>query len=994
MKMVKPALHKRFSACIQGLVAVALLLAPVALRAQKYHFHNLTVEDGLIQSQAICMAQDKTGHLWVGTFGGLSRYDGRTFTNYTVNNGLLHNTVRAVAIDAGNNLWIGGIEGLSCFNGKTFKHYRKTVQVTRDLNNTQQIVPWRDTTWWRVQGELYYVAEGKINYLRTPGDGGFVSAIMVDSTGLWVAKKNTVYHYTNKRWETLQFLIDSTEAAPNIYRIFRGSNGIVWLSGSYGLYKVADNYIIPHTINDAPLNYLTGISSGTEDNNGNLWLGTVSGVICVSGNGITNYNKRNGLTDNNINDVIKDAEGNIWIASDGQGVFRFSGTRFTALDENVGLPSAQVMAMAYNNADSLFIGTYDAGIHIFVDGKVRPLPFPSQPVPAIMSLCYTPEGRLWMGTRGRGLWSYDNGLFRQYSAQEYPFPSNYVNALYIDTFSRMWIGFTNGVMVLEENTFKMADTNSSPVFSFLTIGFDSTLIATEGGLRLFHAGEAKPFMTGTVIDSSAIQCFIMRGRELWLGSSDNGLIRYDLNTGKAYRINKSNGLRSDFIYNIVTDDDDNVWVGTGFGIHKVQVKPDGETAVTFFGKAQGITGMESNINSVLKMPDGSIWFGTTNGALHYSPNTPAVSAAPTYIIMQSVKIAGEDVLDTKWYDSSDNWYNIPYNLRLPYKKNNVAFTFQAVTLSGAQQVLYRYRMEGLDAPWSDWSTNNSVTYSALPPGNYTFRVQCRSNAGGTTPDLVYHFEIITPFQQTTWFRLSVIIACILAGILLQYSYNRRKQERMKLLARLRAEEQDKVRTRTAEDFHDEIGNKLTRINVLTNVLKSKVELNQEGNRILGQIQDNTSQLYSGTRDILWSLKPANDVLYEILQRVRDFGTELFQDTDIRFTFTGAEDKWHNYRLDMERSRNLIMIFKEALNNSLKYAQAKNVSIEVSWKQRDVLQIVMRDDGVGFDTQIAYKGNGLANMQTRAGRLKGKLYIDSKVGKGTIISLTFKIPPNR
>lgn len=992
--MAKPATHKHITACIRALVAAAILLVPAALMAQKYHFHNLTVEDGLIQSQATCITQDKTGHLWVGTFGGLSRYDGKSFTNYTVNNGLLHNTVRAVAADAANNLWIGGIEGLSCFNGKTFKHYRKQVQVTRDLNNTQQIIPWHDTTWWRVQGELYYVTNGKINYQRTPGNGGFVSAIMVDSTGLWVAKKNTVYHYHNRRWDTLQFLVDSTEAAPNIYRIFRSSNGIVWLCGSYGLYKVADNYVIPHTINSMPLTYLTGISSATEDNNGNLWMGTVSGVICVTNNNVTYYNKRNGLSDNNINDVIKDAEGNIWIASDGQGIFRFSGTQFTGLDENAGLPSAQVMAMAYNNADSLFIGTYDAGIHIFVDGKVRPLPFPSQPVPAIMSLCYTPEGRLWMGTRGRGLWSYDNGIFRQYSAPEYPFPSNYVNALYIDTFSRMWVGFTNGVMVLEENTFKVADTNTSPVFSFLTIGFDSTLIATEGGLRLFHAGEAKPFMTGTVIDSSAIQCFIMRGRELWLGSSDNGLIRYELNTGKAYRINKSNGLRSDFIYNIVTDDDNNVWVGTGFGIHKVQVRPDGETVVTFFGKAQGITGMESNINSVLKMPDGSIWFGTTNGALHYSPNTPAVSAAPTNIILQSVKIAGEDVMDPKWYDSSDNWYNIPYDLRLPYKKNNIAFTFQAVTLSGAQQVLYRYRMEGLDAPWSDWSTNNSVTYSALPPGNYTFRVQCRSNAGGATPDLVYHFEIITPFQQTTWFRLSVIIACILAGILLQYSYNRRKQERLKLLARLRAEEQDKVRTRTAEDFHDEIGNKLTRINVLTNVLKSKVELNQEGNRILGQIQDNTSQLYSGTRDILWSLKPANDVLYEILQRVRDFGAELFQDTDIRFTFTGADDKWHNYRLDMERSRNLIMIFKEALNNSLKYAQAKNVSVEVSWKQRDVLQIVMRDDGIGFDTQIAYKGNGLANMQTRAGRLKGKLYIDSKVGKGTIISLTFKIPPNR
>lgn len=970
------------------------LLNSILSHAQKYHFHNLTVEDGLLQSQATCLAQDRTGHLWIGTFGGLSRYDGRSFTNYTVNDGLLHNTVRAVAADKAGNIWIGGIEGLSCFNGKTFKHYRKQVQVTRDMNNTQQVIPVGDTTWWRVQGDVFFVARNNIKYFPTPGDGGSTSAMMAGPGELWVAKKGDVYHYHNRKWDALRFVIDSTETLPTIHKIFRGNDGTVWLAGTYGLYKVSGTDIVPHTINNEPLTFLPGISSAAEDNSGSIWLGTGSGAISIIGNSIFYYNKHNGLTDNNINDVMKDAEGNIWMASDGQGIFRFSGTQFTGLDEAAGLPSAQVMAMAYNGADSLFIGTYDAGIHIFMNGKVRALPFPSSPVPAIMTLCYTPDQRLWIGTRGRGLWCYDNGEFRQYSRPEHDLPSNYINRLYIDTFNRMWVGFTNGTMVLEDNMFKMADTNTSPVFSFLTIGFDSTLIATEGGLRLFHAGEAQPFRTGTVVDSSAIQCFIMRGRELWLGSSDNGLIRYDMQTGKAQLINKAQGMRSDFIYNIVTDDENNVWVGTGFGIHKVQIKPNGEPLVTFYGKAQGITGMESNINSVLKMPDGSIWFGTTNGALHYSPNTPAVSASPSYIILQSVKIAGENIIDPKWYDSSDNWYHIPYGLNLPYKKNNIAFTFQAVTLSGAQQALYRYRMEGLDAPWSDWSTNNSVTYSALPPGNYTFRVQCRSNAGAGTPDLVYRFEIITPFQQTTWFRISVILACILAGILLQYSYNRRKQERLKLLTKMRTEEQGKIRTRTAEDFHDEIGNKLTRINVLTNVLKNKVELNPETTRILGQIEDNTSQLYSGTRDILWSLKPSNDVLYEILYRIRDFGTELFQDTDILFTFTGTDEKWNNYRLDMEMSRNLIMIFKEALNNSLKYAQAHNVTMDVSWKQRNVLQIVLRDDGKGFDTQIAYKGNGLSNMQNRAERLKGKLYIDSKPGKGTIISLTFKIPQNR
>jgi signal transduction histidine kinase len=303
-------------------------------------------------------------------------------------------------------------------------------------------------------------------------------------------------------------------------------------------------------------------------------------------------------------------------------------------------------------------------------------------------------------------------------------------------------------------------------------------------------------------------------------------------------------------------------------------------------------------------------------------------------------------------------------------------------------------MDGLEAPWSDWSTTNSVTYSALPPGTYTFHVQCQAAGEQNNPELTYSFEIITPFQKTNWFRLCILIACILSGIMLQFILSSRKQRRMKLLEKLRTEEQVKIRLRTAEDFHDEIGNRLTRINVLTNVLKNKIHQTPETTRILGQIEDNTSQLYGGTRDILWSLKPSNDNLYEILYRIRDFAAELFQDTEINFTFTGADEQWHNYRLPMDMSRNLIMIFKEALNNCLKYANAKNVHLDVTMKSRGVLQMVLRDDGNGFDVHNIKKGNGVNNMQIRATRMNGKLYIDSRLDKGTIITLTFKIPQNR
>ncbi|MBZ0097827.1 MAG: hypothetical protein K8F30_02005, partial [Taibaiella sp.] len=117
----------------------------------------------------------------------------------------------------------------------------------------------------------------------------------------------------------------------------------------------------------------------------------------------------------------------------------------------------------------------------------------------------------------------------------------------------------------------------------------------------------------------------------------------------------------------------------------------------------------------------------------------------------------------------------------------------------------------------------------------------------------------------------------------------------------------------------------------------------------------------------------------------------YQDTNIEFRFSGTESQWQQYKLPLDMSRNLIMIFKEALNNCLKYANATVVTMEAEMKEGDVLHIALTDNGKGFNVEEVVKGNGLNNMRNRAGRLKGKLYIDSKPGKGTAINLHFRLP---
>lgn len=979
---------------VSSRVIFLLLLIPLCqkLHAQRYPFHNLNVDDGLIQSQATCITQDKTGNLWIGTLGGLSRFDGTNFTGYTIRNGLPNNSVWSVAADDLGNIWVGTNTSISVFNGKSFTHFnRQQSQYTKYLRDyLQQIQVCGDTTWWRVAGDIYFITKGKIKYFVTPGSQGYVTAMRKEKGGIWIAKEKVIYHIAGSRTDSFVCGTEVENENLKVYHLYRSNERVLWVGTNKGLFRINDGKTIMKVPVGDSLAVQPAISCIVQDRSGTLWMSTNKGVIKMSGSAFQYYNKRNGLSDNNFFHLFADIEGNVWMASDGQGVFRYSGTQFTSLDETMGLPSAQIMGIASNLHDSLFLGTYDAGLFVFKEGKVSALPFPSSPVPAITSLCYTRKSKLWIGTRGSGLWSFEHGIFRQYAAPERGFPSNFVNSLYEDAMGRLWIGFANGALLLEHDSFKTLSVENARVYSFLTIGKDSTLLCTEGGLQLYSGGILSDFKTRTKVDSFSIQCFTLLNRNLWMGSPDNGVICYNLDTRKTIVINKNNGLRSDFIYNIVADDEGNIWVGTGFGINKITINGNNEPKITLYGKAQGITGMESNINAVLKLPDSSIWFGTTNGAMHYQPRSARVLSEPVNIVLQSLKLTGETAIDKSYFDSMDVWYGIPYHLLLPPKKNSLTFVFQAVTMSG-MQVMYRYRMEGLDVSWSDWSATNSVSYSALPPGKYVFIVQCLCNGTVSEKELKYSFEIITPFQKTKWFRYTVLGACILLGIGLQYMFNSRKQRRLRLLAKLRSEEQAKVRLRTAEDFHDEIGNKLTRINVLASVLRNKITLNAESQRILDQIEDNTSQLYGGTRDILWSLKPSNDNLYEILHRIKEFGDELFMDTEVQFSFSGTDEKWRKYKLPMDMSRNLIMIFKEALNNCLKYAEAKNVSLNVSIRNRNVLQLVLTDDGKGFDVQSVKKGNGLNNMQIRTERLKGKIYVDSRPQKGTIISLTFKVP---
>jgi signal transduction histidine kinase len=232
---------------------------------------------------------------------------------------------------------------------------------------------------------------------------------------------------------------------------------------------------------------------------------------------------------------------------------------------------------------------------------------------------------------------------------------------------------------------------------------------------------------------------------------------------------------------------------------------------------------------------------------------------------------------------------------------------------------------------------------------------------------------------------------ILSGIALQAYQHKRKSERLLQIENLKREERLKARQQTAEDFHDDLGNKLTRISVLTDILNTKLNgEHQEEKQLIYQIKENASSLYRGTKDILWALDPKSDNLYEILCHISEFGLELLQDTEIEFCYAGITQNLSSIRFPMEYSRNISMIFKESINNALRHGYPAHISLDVT-ENEESIEIRLKDDGKGFDLHHAHKGLGLNNIVMRSKRIGALLDISSGKGKGTTITLILNKP---
>ncbi|MEO8590953.1 MAG: two-component regulator propeller domain-containing protein, partial [Flavobacteriales bacterium] len=313
-------------------------------------------------------------------------------------------------------------------------------------------------------------------------------------------------------------------------------------------------------------------------------------------------------------------------------------------------------------------------------------------------------------------------------------------------------------------------------------------------------------------------------------------------------------------------------------------------------------------------------------------------------------------------------------VRLSYRSSVIDIGVSAVGLGHPQALLMDYRLEGVESTWRTTSLRDGIRYAGVPVGTYRLLVKVRDAFGRVGPEQVLlTISVAAPFWLTWWFY-AIIALAVSGGIFLWSRY------KLKQAAKLQA-----VRNKIASDLHDEVGSSLSSITIgsqLATQLSSGE--NEQVKQLMARIGETSSESLRSMSDIVWAIDPKNDEGEALVKRMRRIATELLtsKGIDVSFSVTGGVEE---LKLPMNARKEVVLIFKEALHNVSKYANASIVQVSLH-RRNGTLAMSVKDDGGGFDVSLHPDGHGLGSMHRRAASLGSVLTLTSAPGLGTLVGV--------
>ena len=468
-----------------------------------------------------------------------------------------------------------------------------------------------------------------------------------------------------------------------------------------------------------------------------------------------------------------------------------------------------------------------------------------------------------------------------------------------------------------------------------------------------------------------------RDHNMWIGTLGGGVnyIKFNENnsiskTGKSglYTdmtiefISKEQGLCNENVPGILYDDFGYLWFSTYDGLSKYH--PESKSFQTYIA-ADGISSNEFNYTSAFKDSHGNLWFGGLNGINKINPGQlnaarqTATLALTAFMKYNSVTKRQEryfipDNIQTKVYEisPSDSWFQ--FNWTLPdYTKN--------------ERNNYYVYLEGLNDTWQYNGNLAFIRYHNLAPGKYTLLIKAADSRGNWSPKEISVKILVHPvFYRTWWF---IMLAVIFAGLLIYYIYHYNLNKKL---------EMERMRTRIASDLHDEVGSMLSGLAMQSELLL--VNSQQASQQKLENIANISRNTIGKMRDLVWSIDSRRDTMQDLLDKMQEQASDLFQQKDIACTFElGNIPK--NKILSVNVRQQLFLIFNEAITNIIRHSDADEVKVFIGNLQ-DSFSMSIQDNGSkskGINRINKKSGMGISNMKMRAGKIAADLDIDNTDG---------------
>lgn len=957
----------------------------------QYWARTWQTDDGLPRNTITSIAQTHDRYLWLGTPLGVIRFDGVTFTQMEgdFHPGFTRARSRVLYTDIHGRLWIGtGTAGIIRVDGKNFtvidsQHglpHPTVSAICEDLHGTIWIGSQDgNISWVDAEDEVHPIAA----FRKDQGTGAVQLVRDIQGT-LWFAQRGTYGQLVEGVATNVSTIANATVV------LCPSRDGGMWLSAGSVVQKhpapesqaAVKTYPSPVRANQVTVLF--------EDVAGDLWIGSQrEGAFRFSGRGFIPEFK----SSHRIQAIFSDAEANLWIGTEGGGLSRLRPRLFQSLAEEDGLPQSVLVSVSEaTNGEVWLSGQGPMLSKVSAATGIKTI----SGFTNIGTTCVLPNpaGGVWVGTVDWGLFSVtDDEPIRV--GEGAAFRNRQIRALHQDARGQLWIGclpgglfrLAAGELTLPQKFFDlglpndaiwaMADDQQGNLWLGTIVGE----LWRYDGSRFTHYGKADG-LPGASIGA----LHVTAAGDLWIGTLGGGLGR--LRHGRFVFADVRHGLYDDVISGIVEDGLGFFWLSSDRGIVRVRKQDLDEFAdgkreqftSVHFGKDDDLANVECISGyqpSSWRTRSGALWFATSKGAVVVNPAAISTNSRPPMLVLEHVRVDGREVTNL-------------HELKLAYGYRKLDFEYTAPSFSAPEQIHFRRQLVGLDPDWIEDGTTRSASYPRLAPGRYLFQCSARTQDGNWSEQRVaIPFEVIPAYWQTAWFRVAAWVAfggLVAGGV--RYRYVQKMRRKLRRLEQARAVEQERMRI--ARDIHDDLGARLTHMAFLSDMVAGEIGATGKAGERLVKLADSSREAIRSLDEIVWAVNPHKDSLPDFVDYLSHHANEFFRASPTRCR-QNLPLIIPDLALPTDLRHHLFLACKEAFTNVSKHAHATDVWLQLT-VTGTALEIVIEDNGRGFAAANSDNGrNGLANLNNRLVAIGGRCRVESQPGRGTRVLLQVQLP---